>query len=235
MSLALTGTRETPKGWLAPSPLKVPGTFRAFGLIPAHHAAELSARVLIVVLCSAMAMRIGRDWVATGNPTGFLMLVSEVLVAALTMIRRNAVAVDRTFVARSLTAVSIVGPALVRAFSSAAIASAAVTVFLSGLGLLVAVVGKLSLGRSFGVAPANRGVVSRGLYRVVRHPIYLGYLITHAGFLLANPSFWNLVVLAAADTALLLRAVCEERTLASDAQYAVYMRRVPWRVAPGLF
>ena len=40
--------------------------------------------------------------------------------------------------------------------------------------------GKLSLGRSFGLMPANRGVVSTGMYRLVRHPIYLGYLVTLA-------------------------------------------------------
>ena len=27
--------------------------------------------------------------------------------------------------------------------------------------------------------PANRGIVCTGIYRVVRHPIYLGYSITH--------------------------------------------------------
>ena len=78
----------------------------------------------------------------------------------------------------------------------------------------------MSLGRSFGLMPANRGVVSTGLYRIVRHPIYIGYLITHVGFVLANPAIWNLLLLVAADIALLLRAVCEERTLARDAAYS---------------
>ena len=40
----------------------------------------------------------------------------------------------------------------------------------------------MALGRSFGVAPANRGIVVRGPYSFVRHPIYTGYLITHTGF-----------------------------------------------------
>ena len=43
------------------------------------------------------------------------------------------------------------------------------------------VVGKISLGRSFGLIPANRGIVSTGLYRLARDSIYLGYLITHVG------------------------------------------------------
>ena len=83
--------------------------------------------------------------------------------------------------------------------------------------------------------PANRGVVSSGVYRLVRHPIYLGYLITHVAFLFANPSLSNIAVLVAADTALLLRAVCEEQTLARDDRYREYQQLVRWRVCPGLF
>ena len=69
----------------------------------------------------------------------------------------------------------------------------------------------------------------------MRHPIYLGYLITHTGFLLANPAGWNLFALAAADVALMLRAVREERTLMQDEAYRRYAERVRWRVVPGVF
>ncbi len=95
--------------------------------------------------------------------------------------------------------------------------------------------GKISLGRSFGLIPANRGIVSSGLYRLVRHPIYLGYLVTHIAFVLANPTAWNIALLVTADVALLARAVCEERTLARDQSYRAYQTRVRWRVVPGLF
>ena len=73
----------------------------------------------------------------------------------------------------------------------------AVTVTISACGLIVVIGGKVSLGRSFGLMPANRGVVSTGLYRLVRHPIYMGYLITHVGFVAANPTIWNLMTLVA--------------------------------------
>ena len=100
---------------------------------------------------------------------------------------------------------------------------------------LVVIAGKLSLGRSFGLMPANRGVVSTGLYRLVRHPIYMGYLITHVGFVAANPTLWNVLTLVGADIALLVRAVCEEQTLARDAAYRDYQQQVRWRVLPGIF
>ena len=38
-----------------------------------------------------------------------------------------------------------------------------------------------------------------------------------------------------ADIALLVRAVCEERTLARDPAYRDYQQKVRWRVLPGVF
>jgi protein-S-isoprenylcysteine O-methyltransferase Ste14 len=200
-----------------------------------HVFGELVAKVLVMTLFSSMAVRIAKDTAATGHVTGLLLLASEALVVGLTLVRRSAAAVDRTFKARALTIVATFGPPLVRPMSIAALAPEPLTIAISAIGLMIVVLGKLSLGRSFGLTPANRGVVSTGLYRFVRHPIYLGYLITHVGFVVANPADWNLLVLAGTDVALMLRAICEERTLAADPSYRDYMQHVRWRVVPGLF
>ena len=58
----------------------------------------------------------------------------------------------------------------------------------------------------------NDGIVSAGLYRVVRHPIYLGYLITHVAFLLANGTFTNLLIFLGADATLTLKDPENERS-----------------------
>ena len=83
----------------------------------------------------------------------------------------------------------------------------------SVVGLVFVIAGKLSLGRSLGLLPANRGVVSSGVYRLVRYPMYLGYLLIHSAFLLGHVSTWDVVVLVVADLALLARVGLEERTL----------------------
>jgi protein-S-isoprenylcysteine O-methyltransferase Ste14 len=196
---------------------------------------ELGSKIAIVTLFSFMAMRISTDAATTGHVTGILLVVSEALVVALTLVRRSAGSVDRTIEARLLTAVATFGPPLVRPDSLAAVVSEPVTIAISAIGLIIVVLGKLSLGRSFGLAPANRGVVSSGVYRLIRHPIYFGYLVTHLGFALANPAVWNIAVLLVADVALMLRARVEERTLAADESYRQYMQRVRWRVVPGVF
>ena len=197
--------------------------------------ADLAARAIIVTLFTFMAVRIGADFFATGRLTGLLLLASESLVVVLTVFRRAPSIVDRSLRARALTTLSMLGPLLVRPSVVAALAPELVTVAIGMVGLLVVIAGKMSLGRSFGLMPANRGIVSTGLYQVVRHPIYMGYLITHVGFVAANPTIWNLMTLVGADIALMIRATCEEKTLARDAAYRDYQTRVRWRVVPGIF
>ena len=211
------------------------GVLEGHGQDSTPDAADLTARFIVIVLFTLLAIRIAGDFLETGRLTGLLLLASETLVVILTVRRRSSSVVDRSPRARVLTAISMMGPFLVRPAAATALAPEAATVLLSGAGLSVVIGGKLSLGRSFGLSPANRGIVSTGLYRLVRHPIYLGYLITHIGFVVAYPADWNLAVLAAADVALLLRAICEERTLAQDDAYRAYMTRVRWRILPGVF
>ena len=197
--------------------------------------ADLGARMIVIGLFTLMAIRIGGDFLETGRMTGLLLLASETLVVVLTVLRRTTSAVDRSYRARVLTAFSMMGPVLVRPSAVGALAPEVATVLLSAAGLSVVIAGKLSLGRSFGLMPANRGVVSSGLYRLVRHPIYLGYLITHSGFVAANPTVWNIAMLVGADIALMWRAVCEEETLRRDDAYRAYQNTVRWRVLPGVF
>lgn len=203
--------------------------------VSAPDVADLTARYVLVVLFTLLTVRIAGDFLETGRLTGLLLLASETLVVVLTVLRRSSSIVDRSPRARVLTTLSIMGPFMVRPAAAAALLSEAATVLVSGVGLTVVIAGKLSLGRSFGLMPANRGIVSTGLYRVVRHPIYLGYLITHVGFFAANPTIWNAVILIAADLALMWRAVCEEQTLRQDSSYQVYLQVVRWRVLPGVF
>ena len=196
---------------------------------------DTMARAIIAGLFLGLAYRIGQDVLVTGRPTGLVLLVSELLVVVLTLARRPAIDVDRSWPVRLIAAISITGPFLLRPASGIDPFLEVYTVAVSTIGLTIVIAGKVALGRSFGLLPANRGVVSGGAYRVVRHPIYLGYLLTHVAFLVANPGWWNGLVLTVADTALMIRASYEEDTLLHTETYAQYRRRVKWRLVPGLF
>jgi protein-S-isoprenylcysteine O-methyltransferase Ste14 len=196
---------------------------------------DLFARVTIGTLFTLLSINLFADFMRTGRVTGLLLLVGESLVVVLTITRRRARLVDRSVAAAIMTAMSLVGPPLLRVAAVPSPVPDAMTAIISAFGLALVVVGKMALGRSFGVVPANRGVVVRGPYTLVRHPIYTGYLITHTGFLLANPTPWNVAIILAADTALVVRALMEERVLSNDVEYQGYCRRVGWHLVPGVF
>ena len=73
------------------------------------------------------------------------------------------------------------------------------------------------------------------IYDMLRHPIYAGYLLTHIAFLIANPGPWNAAVVVLGDSALIVRALIEERVLGGDVAYQAYCRRVGWHLVPGVF
>lgn len=196
---------------------------------------DLLARGIVCSLFTLMSINLLADFLATGRITGLLLLVSESLIVVLTVVRRRARLVDHSPVASLATAVSLAGPPLFRATSTSSLVPDALTATMSILGLALVILGKLALGRSFGIVPANRGVVANGPYLVVRHPIYLGYVITHVAFLVAHPQPWNVFVILVADTALAARALIEERVLSADGEYRSYCRRVGWHFVPGVF
>ena len=195
---------------------------------------DLLARAIICALFTFLCVNLLRDYLHTGHVTGLLLLLSELLVVVLTFVRRPARLVDRSLWAGLVTAVSIACPPLLRASNGALLPDAA-TASISAAGLLLVIGGKVVLGRSFGLVPANRGIVVAGPYGIVRHPIYCGYVITHVAFFLAHPSAWNALLVVTADTALVLRALVEERVLDGDASYRAYCQRVGWHFVPGLF
>ena len=197
--------------------------------------ADLCARLIIGSLFLALAWRLGGDFARTGRVTDLLLLIGEGLVVVLTLLRRPASIVDRRLHVRAATLVSMLSPFLVRPGPVGALLPESINVVVAVAGLSIVVAGKVSLGYSFGLLPAHRGLVDGGVYRFVRHPIYVGYLLTHAAFILSHPSIWNVVVFGIGDVALIARALVEEQTLARDSAYARYCQQVRWRLLPGLY
>ncbi len=103
------------------------------------------------------------------------------------------------------------------------------------IGLTMATICFLALGRSYGIVAAHRGLKSAGPYAIVRHPIYLSHSVTLAGAVCANYSLLNLTIVVVATAMQLLRIRAEERHLRETAGYADYAARVRWRLVPGLY
>ena len=81
------------------------------------------------------------------------------------------------------------------------------------MGLIVMVIGLASLGRSFGIMPRARGLVQHGLYKWIRHPIYLGEFLAFGGLLVLSASPLTVSIYVVFVALQLYRLVVEEKTL----------------------
>ncbi len=163
---------------------------------------------------------------------GWLNTAHNVLVAVLYAVRLPAQKSDRVGLFLGLLAALL--PVLGMKFPSLAGTrpeDVSIIWTLVGAGGYLLILWSLArLGRRFGIAPADRGLVVSGPYRFVRHPMYTGELLLRlalcAGTTGAPLVFSVLLYIQ------VLRALREERVIAG---YAEYANQVRWRLIPFLF
>lgn len=102
-------------------------------------------------------------------------------------------------------------------------------------GLALSMASLLVLRRSFAVLPSVRDIVTRGPYRYIRHPLYLGEAIYVLGMMLLayNLASWLLFIFFLVLMAMRVRV--EERKLMTQEEYRAYSRSVRYRMVPLLY
>lgn len=99
-------------------------------------------------------------------------------------------------------------------FQSMIPASILIALFI--IGECLSIVGIITLGKSFGVSPAKRTLIDYGIYRLIKHPIYLGYGVTELSILLIYPSKFNLACFLISMGLYVIRATRENFLLKSS-------------------
>jgi protein-S-isoprenylcysteine O-methyltransferase Ste14 len=165
-----------------------------------------------------------------GDPLTILMALQAALVAYRLVQRREARA-EASWVWRLMAWTSALMPLAVRP-GEAALVPSWVSGGLIGFGMVLALWALVSLGPSFGIAPADRGLVNRGPYRWLRHPAYAGELISVVGYVLRNTRPWNLGLILLLAASLVARIQKEEGLIKS---YDCYAEQVRWRLVPGVW
>ncbi|MFA7587162.1 MAG: isoprenylcysteine carboxylmethyltransferase family protein [Novosphingobium sp.] len=188
-------------------------------------------QVIIVALWTLLAMRVDHSV----NPLAPLLLASETAVALFVLIRRPTGNISMRLGDWLLAITATAAPLLImpgaNPFPQLMIPGIALIVF----GNVWQVAAKLVLRRSFGIAPANRGIKISGPYRFMRHPMYAGYLLSHIGVMMLMASPLNFALYVICWTAQVRRLMAEEQWLARDPAYREYMGKVRWRLIPGIF
>ena len=76
-------------------------------------------------------------------------------------------------------------------------------------------------------------VCETGLYKVIRHPAYLGSIIQALGFPILLGSFWSIIPISISIILLLIRTYLEDRTLIAELNgYLDYTLKTPYRIIP---
>jgi protein-S-isoprenylcysteine O-methyltransferase Ste14 len=103
------------------------------------------------------------------------------------------------------------------------------------IGASLSLAGLISLGRFFGVRPAMRGLATGGTYRLVRHPLYLAYVLQDIGYNLSEWSVGTLTLVVVGWASMIYRIHAEERVLSHNPDWASYAARVRYRLLPGIW
>ena len=190
-------------------------------------------QIAIVILWALLAQRV----YTSTNPMAPLILVAETAVVIFVLARRPTQAISLRLGDWLLAITATFAPLLIQPADTPTALHALIPL---GVGLAVAgnavqIAAKLFLRRSFGIAPANRGIKTGGMYKIVRHPMYAGYLLVHIGILLLMPTVLNFLIYAIGWCAQILRLLAEEQLLSEDPAYRVLMEKTRWRLIPGVF
>ena len=191
--------------------------------------------VLLVALFLGFAYANLARWLETGRPVGLGAVLLEGFTAFLFVARRSPLATSHrplAWVAAALGAFTMLGARPVADPHAGPYALLEI-VQLVGFGVVIVALG--TLGRSFGIVAANRGVKTQGLYGLVRHPAYTGYLVSYLGYVAENPSSRNGILLVVATGAQIVRMSEEERMLRTDRAYREYLSRVSHRLVPFVY
>jgi protein-S-isoprenylcysteine O-methyltransferase Ste14 len=200
-----------------------------------RHLWRVVSNVSLLVLFAGFAAANLLRWYETGRPVGLGATALEALAAALFVLRRSPIATSGRVIAWLAAPAGTFGMLLARPVHDVHAGALVVGEGVQLAGVVIAVAALGRLGRSFGIVAANRGIQTRGLYGVVRHPLYTGYFITYLGYAAENPSLRNALILAVVTCAQLVRIREEELVLLGEPDYACYRQTVRRRLVPFLY
>jgi protein-S-isoprenylcysteine O-methyltransferase Ste14 len=196
---------------------------------------DMLEKAVVATCLSLMALRLVPSALQSGAYLSMLLLAAEAVVVFFVLIRRRTTTISRRGFDWLFGFAGTLAPLLVISASRAPAASIEFCAVLMTGGFCLNMWAKLTLCRSFGVVAANRGVKISGPYRLIRHPMYAGYALTHLGFLLSGPNLWNGCIYGLVFCFQVVRILAEERVLNQDPAYRELSAKVHYRLAPFVF
>jgi protein-S-isoprenylcysteine O-methyltransferase Ste14 len=106
----------------------------------------------------------------------------------------------------------------------------------AGLGIAMVVIAQNGYAASTVRVETGQQVVSSGVYKFIRHPMYVGNLTMMVGMPLALGSYWGLLFVIPSVAVIVFRILDEEKLLTEElAGYREYAQRVRYRLMPNVW
>jgi len=175
---------------------------------------DIGERLLILAVYGQFVVRLLHLTVQSLNIGSILLVMSESIPLFFLVVRRFSTRVSRDPFDWSVAIIGSTIPLMIipNATGAPLLPMPACDAIIM-LGLCIQIAAKVSLGRSFGIVAANRGVESTGPYRFVLNTILYGL-----AFCLQ-----------------IVRLLREERVLIRDPLYQSFSQGVRYRLIPGVF
>jgi protein-S-isoprenylcysteine O-methyltransferase Ste14 len=193
---------------------------------------EKTANLLVASFYGYFVYIYGAQLVAGFRLSLLLMVIKETLDVSFYLCRKMPTHVSFRLASWIMAICGTLAPLLLRPAPSTD----------SGVGKIIQIVGCflqvaaiVSLNRSFGIVPAIRDIKVNGMYRLVRHPLYLAYSITLSGFVISNITPLNIIILLLAISFQVVRISREEEILSQDEGYIRYVKGTKWKMVPFIY
>ena len=193
-------------------------------------AIKVVANVTVVVFLGLMANACYHKFHDSGSLNWLGLLIVNSIMVVMYVAKRDANAISQSPFVWLLAFAGTCLPMILRPTAPAVATDIGNMMQLVGIAAIGA--SMLSLRRSFGIVPAHRGIRTGGLYNLIRHPLYASELFWMLGFVVANPSAWNIALWVCDCVLQFSRASAEERFLGGDPIYSQYRARVKYRLLP---
>jgi protein-S-isoprenylcysteine O-methyltransferase Ste14 len=196
---------------------------------------DIAERVFVTLMFAYFANNMLIAFAQTFNLVAIFSITAEMLCIILIIIRAPSKQITGKMSDWIIAFAGASAPLLAMPADVPSIAPQQLCITLILFGMFTQICAKVILWKSFGIVAANRGVKIEGPYRVVRHPMYLGYVITHVGIFLTFPTVYNALIYVSALVVQIVRLMREEQVLLRDPAYEAYAGKVRYRLLPGVF
>jgi len=191
---------------------------------------EKSANVGLALIYALFVYIFLRDFMASHRPSILITVIYETMLVYFLLTRAMPIGVSTAPFDWFVAVIGTWLPLMMR--PAVEYNEILVLQVLQVVGLIVSMLGLMSLNKSFGIVAANRGVKTNGVYKYIRHPLYSGYVLALGCFVVQNLNLYNLALYIGLLVFKVLRIQSEEAFLSKDKAYRDYMTSTKYRLIP---